>query len=152
MILIQRPPITIANIVAPVIVSALFVSAISLLREPARHRLSALPIAGAGAVYFGAGFGWWEVVFCGLLTWLSFRGLDNYNYIAIGWLMHIGWDVLHHLYGRSILPFVPLSSAGCAICDTGIALWYFLGAPSPWRRNGEASYMYSESKEKALEH
>jgi Family of unknown function (DUF6010) len=149
--LIQRPPMTIANIVAPVIVSALFVSVMSLLHEPDRHKLSALLIAGAGAVYFGGGFGWWEVAFCGLLTWLSFRGLDNYSYIAIGWLMHIGWDVVHHLYGRSILPFVPLSSAGCAICDTGIAIWYFLGAPSVWRRRSDVASMHSESKARPFE-
>lgn len=152
MIVAQRPPMTIANILAPMIVSALFVSAMSLLREPDRHKLSALLIAGAGAVYFGGGFGWWEVAFCGLLTWLSFRGLENYSYIAVGWLIHIGWDVLHHLYGRSILPFLPLSSAGCAICDTGIAIWYFLGAPSLWRRSGKVSYMHSESDVRPFEH
>ena len=35
----------------------------------------------------------------------------------------------------AIVPFVPTSSAGCAICDLGLALWYFLGAPAvSWRR------------------
>lgn len=134
MIIVPRPPLTSANILAPIVVSGLFVSAMSLVYEPDRRKLSALLIAGAGAVYFGAGFGWWEVAFCGLLTWLAFRGLDDYRYIGLGWVLHIGWDILHHLYGRSILPFVPLSSAGCAICDTGIAIWYFLGARSLWGR------------------
>ena len=132
--IVPRPPLTPVNVVAPVVVSAVFIAAMSLLREPNRQKLSALLIAGAGAVYFGAGFGWWEVAFWALLTWLAFRGSEDYRYIGIAWVLHIAWDVLHHLYGRSILPFLPLSSAGCAICDTGIAIWYFLGARSIWHR------------------
>ena len=40
---------------------------------------------------------------------------------------------MHHLYGSPIVPFIPLSSAGCAICDLGLAAWYFADAPSPYR-------------------
>jgi hypothetical protein len=130
MTLVPRPQLALPNIIAPLVVSPLFIPAMSLLREPDRKRLSALLIADAGAVYFGAGFGWWEVGFCALFTWLAFKGWNDYRFVGIGWLLHIGWDILHHLYGRSILPFLPLSSAGCAICDTGIAIWYFVGAPS----------------------
>ena len=129
-----RPHPDILNIVAPVVVSAAFIGAMSLLRDDARLRLSALLIAGAGAVYFGAGFGWWEVAFSALLTWLAFKGWNDYRFIGFAWVLHIIWDILHHLYGRSILPFLPLSSAGCAICDSGIAVWYFLGARSVWHR------------------
>ena len=129
-----RPPLTTPNIVAPIVVSAVFIGTMSLLRDDDRHRLSALLIAVAGAVYFGAGFGWWEVAFCALLTWLAFKGWKDYRFIGIAWVLHIVWNILHHLYGRSILPFLPLSSAGCAICDSGIAIWYFLGARSVWRR------------------
>jgi Family of unknown function (DUF6010) len=39
------------------------------------------------------------------------------------------WDVVHHLYGNPIVPFAPLSSAGCAVCDLVLAGWYFAGAP-----------------------
>ncbi|PYU22172.1 MAG: hypothetical protein DMG30_15570 [Acidobacteria bacterium] len=46
-----------------------------------------------------------------------------HNFIGIGWLFHTGWDVLHHLYGNPIVPFVPTSSLGCAICDPVIAIW-----------------------------
>jgi hypothetical protein len=69
MILVPRPHPTAVN--APVLVSAVFIVAMSILREPDRRRLNALLIAGAGAgaVYFGAGFGWWEVAFGGLFTW-----------------------------------------------------------------------------------
>ena len=31
-----------------------------------------------------------------------------------------------------IVPFFPMSSAGCAICDLGLAVWYFSGARSPY--------------------
>jgi hypothetical protein len=130
MMVVPRPAITVPSIVAPIVVSALFVLAMAMVREPNRKKLSALLIAGAGSVYYGAGFGWWEVGFCALFIWLAFRGLEAYRYIGIGWTLHIVWDILHHLYGQPILPFLPLSSFGCAVCDAGIALWYFLGAPS----------------------
>ncbi len=129
---ISRPPLTFLYILAPLFVAFVFISAMSVASEPVRRRLSALLIAGAGAVYFGGGFGWWEVAFCALFVWLSYRGLESYRYIGLAWMLHVGWDILHHLYGRTILPFVPLSSAGCAICDTGIAVWYFLGAHPLW--------------------
>jgi hypothetical protein len=87
-------------------------------------------IAGAGAAYLNGGFGTWEFASCALITFLAYRGLSNYRFIAAGWLLHSIWDVAHHLYGTPIVPFVPTSSAGCAICDAGLALWYFCGAPS----------------------
>ena len=46
-------------------------------------------------------------------------------------MLHTGWDVVHHLLGLPILSFQPTSSAGCAITDLLIALWFFAGAPSP---------------------
>ena len=76
------------------------------------------------------GFGIWEFAFTAAVTLCAFRGLESYNWIGAGWLLHTGWDVLHHLYGNSIVPFVAGSSFGCAICDPVIALWCFAGAPS----------------------
>ena len=126
--MIPRQPITLTHIIAPIVVASLFIVIMSRLNDRMRQRVSALLIAGAGAVYFGGGFGWWEVAFCALFTFFAYRGLDSYRYIGMAWVLHVGWDILHHLYGHSILPMVPLSSAGCAICDSVIALWYFLGA------------------------
>lgn len=65
-----------------------------------------------------------------MVTYCAYRGLRSYGFIGIGWLLHTGWDVLHHLYGNPIVPFVPDSSFGCAICDPVITLWCFAGAPS----------------------
>ena len=129
--IVPRPPIGPVQVISPMIVGAIYVGIMSLLSERPRRRLSALIIAGAGGAYFGAGFGVWEVLFSLPMFWLAYRGLDDYRYVGVGWILHTGWDVLHHLYGSPILPFVPLSSFGCAICDAGLAAWYLLGAPVP---------------------
>ncbi len=142
--IVPRPPIGAIQIVSPVVVSVVYIGIMCLLSERTRHRLSALIIAGAGGVYFGGGFGVWEVLFCIPMFWLAYRGLDDYRYVGVGWIFHIVWDVLHHLYGKPILPFVPLSSFGCAICDSGLALWYLLRAPVPRflaRRRIAASFL-----------
>jgi hypothetical protein len=118
------------DILGPIFVGILFVCACSLIREPNRRNFMAIMIAGAGAAYLNGGLGKWEFVFTTLLTYVAYRGLDSYNFIGVGWLLHTGWDVLHHFYGNPIVPFIPGSSLGCAICDPVIALWCFTGAPS----------------------
>jgi hypothetical protein len=125
-----RPELTLLNILAPLIVALIFIAACSLLKEPGRRQFSAIMVAGAGAAYLNGGLLGWEFAFCTVVTYLAYRGLNNYRYIAVGWLLHTVWDVVHHLYGNPIVPFVSLSSADCAICDMALALWYFRGAPS----------------------
>jgi hypothetical protein len=120
----------IMSVVGPIIVALVFISLCSLLGEPGRRDFNAIMIAGAGAAYLNRGFGVWEFIFTVLVTFCAFRGLGSYNWIGIGWLLHTGWDVLHHLYGNPIVPFVADSSFGCAVCDPVIALWCFAGAPS----------------------
>lgn len=129
-----RPPITTPEVIAPFIVAAVAVFLIGLLREPARRDLSAILIGGAGAAYLGGGLGYLEVGLCVLLTAVAYLGLRDYRWIGFGWLMHSGADVVHHLWGHPILPMLPLSSFGCALCDVGLAVWYFAQAPSPYRR------------------
>jgi len=87
-------------------------------------------IAGAGAAYLNGGFGMWEFAFTALVTYCAYKGPRSYRFIGVGWLLHTGWDVLHHLYGNPIVPFAPTSSLGCAICDPVIAAWCFAGGPS----------------------
>ena len=123
-------PLTFLQIVAPLMVALGFISACSLLKEPGRRNFSAIMIAGAGAAYLNGGLGAWEFAFCALVTFIAYRGIKDYRFIAVGWLLHSIWDVAHHFYGTPIVPFIPTSSAGCAICDLGLAAWYFLGAPS----------------------
>lgn len=118
------------DVVGPVIVALVYISLSSLFREPNRRSFNAIFVAGAGAAYLSGGFGIWEFAFLAVATYCAYRGLRSYNFIGAAWLLHTGWDVLHHLYGNPIVPFVPDSSLGCAICDPVIALWCFAGAPS----------------------
>jgi Family of unknown function (DUF6010) len=122
--------IQIVDIFGPIIVALVYVSLSSLLKEPNRRNFNAIMIAGAGAAYLNGGFGIWEFAFTVVVTFCAYQGLRSYTFIGIGWLLHTGWDVLHHLYGTPIVPFVPTSSLGCAICDPVIAVWCFAGAPS----------------------
>lgn len=126
----HKAELTFLQMVSPLVIALLFIAACSLFKEPNRRNFSAIMFAGAGAAYLNGGLGVWEFAFCGLATFLAYRGLNDYRFIAVGWVLHTGWDVVHHFYGSPIVPFVPSSSAGCAICDLGLALWYFLGAPS----------------------
>lgn len=119
--------VQIANIVGPVVIAVLYICACSLFKEPNRRNFNAIMIAGAGAAYLSGGFGKWEFVFTAVLTYVAYKGLHSYRFIGIGWLLHTGWDVLHHLYGNPIVPFAPTSSLGCAICDPVIAAWCFAG-------------------------
>ena len=117
---------------SPVIFAFIAIALVSLIKEPARQKFMALMIAGAGAAYLSGGFGLWEMAFNALMSVVAFYGLRSYRYIGIGWLLHTGWDILHHLYGNPILPFSPTSSLGCTIFDPVIAAWFFAGAPSVW--------------------
>jgi len=130
MLLHENPPLTIPEMLSPLIVAVVFIAACSLLKEPSRRNLSAIMIAGAGAAYLNGGLMGWEFAFCALITVLAYWGLKDYRFIGAGWALHTAWDVVHHLYGNPIVPFVPASSAGCAICDSVLAVWYFRGAPS----------------------
>jgi Family of unknown function (DUF6010) len=118
------------DVIAPIIVAVIYISAVSLFKEPQRRNFNAIMIAGAGAAYLNGGFGVWEFAFTAAVTFFAYRGLQSYRFIGIGWLLHTGWDVLHHLYGTPIVPFVATSSLGCAICDPVIAAWCFAGGPS----------------------
>jgi len=120
--------------IAPVIVAIVFILLSSLMKEPNRRNFMAIIVGGAGAAYLsGGGFGKWEPAFCTLMAICAYNGLWSYRFIGIGWLLHTGWDILHHLYGNPVLAFDPTSSLGCAICDPVIAAWCFAGAPSPAR-------------------
>jgi hypothetical protein len=121
------------QILAPISVGVLFVCACSLLQEPKRQNFMAIMIAGAGAAYLNGGLGKWEFAFTTVMTYVAYHGLRSYNFIGVGWLLHTGWDVLHHLYGNPIVPSLPGSSLGCAICDPVIAIWCFAGAPSVYQ-------------------
>ncbi|WP_214402143.1 DUF6010 family protein [Pseudonocardia lacus] len=119
------------TVLVPLLIGVLYCVLASLPPEPQRRRLNAVVVAGAGAAYLsGGGLGGWEFAFTAAVTWCAYRGLESWTFIGIGWLLHTGWDVLHHLHAAPIIPFAEQSSLGCAICDPVIALWCLAGGPS----------------------
>ncbi|MFJ1871580.1 DUF6010 family protein [Streptomyces chartreusis] len=118
--------------VAPIGVGLLYALLMSLIREPHRRRFNAVMVAGAGAAYLsGGGLGGWEFAFTAVITYVAYRGLDSWTFIGVAWLLHTGWDIVHHIKGNPIIPFAHTSSLGCAICDPVIALWCFAGGRTP---------------------
>lgn len=124
------PDFTLMNACAAVLIAFVYITLNSLIPEPHRQKFNAVMISGAGAAYLSGGLGVWEFVFCSVLTFFAFKGLTHYYFIAAAWLFHSCWDILHHLYANPIVPFSPSSSAGCAITDSILAIWFFYKAPS----------------------
>jgi hypothetical protein len=125
------PPLLIMDFVGPAIGALVFVAIMAQVREPARRTINAMIVAGASGAYLsGGGFGIWEVLFPVVALPIAYRGLRSYSFIGVAWLMHSCWDLLHHLWGNPIWPFMPTSSFGCLIFDALIAVWFLAGAPS----------------------
>src|SRR5262245_15161235 len=99
--------------VMAVVVAIAFIFLVSLLKEPTRQRFMAIFVAGAGAAYLNGGLGIWEFLFTGVATYVAYRGLESYCFIAAAWILHTMWDVAHHFYGHPIVFFVTTSSAQC---------------------------------------
>ena len=132
----------IAEVISPVAVALVFITLMSLVKEPMRRSLMAIIVAGAGSTYIsGGGMGAWEFAFTTVMAVCSYRGLASYRFIGIAWLLHTAWDIVHHLTRHPIIPFFATSSLGCAICDPVIALWCFVEAPpvTPWFRKRAAA-------------
>lgn len=127
------PTFTIINALGAAGVAVIYILLSSLLKEPIRQQFNAIMIAGAGAAYLSGGLGIWEFPFCALMAIVAYKGLGRYYFIGIGWLLHTCWDIVHHLYANPIIPFSPASSAGCAVCDSILAIWFFCGAPNVFR-------------------
>lgn len=124
------PEFTTINTLAAIGIALIYITVFSFVKEPNRQTINALIIAGAGAVYWNGGLGVWEFMFGSLMLFVAYKGLTNYYFICIGWLLHTCWDVLHHLYAYPIVSFSPSSSAGCAVCDAILAIWFFWKAPT----------------------
>jgi hypothetical protein len=132
----HNPPLHLGDYLGPAIGAVVFVLVMSLLKEPTRRNFNAILVAGAGGVYLSGGFGLFEVLYAAVATGLvAYLGLRSHRFIGLGWLMHSVWDLLHHLYGNPIWPFMPTSSFGCLIFDGLIAIWFLAGAPRLPPRN-----------------
>lgn len=120
------------NALTAVIVAVIWIGLFSWVTEPNRRIINALLVAGASGVYLNGGMGGLEAGFAIGVLFCAYRGLQHYAFIGIGWLLHTGWDVVHHVTGHPILNFLPTSSGECAITDALLAIWFFVGAPSIW--------------------
>ncbi|HEX3759954.1 MAG TPA: DUF6010 family protein [Kofleriaceae bacterium] len=126
----QPPLLHLADFIGPVVSALVFIAIMSRVREPARRTFNAIFLAGAAGVYLSGGLGPWELIFPAVIAVVAYRALRSYRYIGLGWFLHAGWDVVHHLYGQPIWPWMPTSSFGCLIFDAAIAIWFVAGAPS----------------------
>ncbi|MGH7287105.1 MAG: DUF6010 family protein [Myxococcota bacterium] len=126
------PDFGMLDAIPPVVIAIVFVLLVSLLREPTRQKFMAIFVAGAGAAYLDGGLGPWEFAYTAIATYVAYRGLDSYRFIGLAWILHTVWDVVHHFHGNPIVYFQPTSSAGCAITDAIIAIWFFADAPSAY--------------------
>ncbi|MFI5288638.1 MAG: DUF6010 family protein [Polyangia bacterium] len=123
-------PLHVMDYLGPLLGAAAFIILMSLVKEPGRQRFNAIFAAGATGVYLSGGLGPWELVYPAIALPVVFLGLRSYRAIGLAWLLHAGWDLVHHVWGNPIWPFMPTSSVGCAIFDTLLALWFIAGAPS----------------------
>ena len=114
----------------PLIPALVFVLAMSLVREPERQRLNAIVAAGFGGLYLNGGLGAWEFVYMAIAIVPAYLGLRSYSWIGVAWLMHTGWDLVHHFHGNPLWHWAESSSVGCAVMDAAVAVWFFAGAPS----------------------
>jgi Family of unknown function (DUF6010) len=124
------PDFTFANIILALILFPIFITIMSLLKEPLRQKINAGLIAVAGGAYINAGLMPFDQLFNVLLVFIAYKGLQNYKFIALGWLLHTCWDIVHHFYGKPIDITIPDSTNVCAFFDVFIAIWFYYGAPS----------------------
>lgn len=124
------PLLHVSDYIIPATAAVVFVAAMSLLKDPTRRSFNAILAAGAASAYLSGGLGPWELIYPLVAGVVSYFGLRSYRFIGIAWLMHAGWDTVHHFYGNPIWPFMPTSSFGCLIFDALIAVWFLAGAPS----------------------
>ncbi|MBK7858908.1 MAG: hypothetical protein IPJ65_09880 [Archangiaceae bacterium] len=123
-------PSDVMDSLGPALAAGVFVLLASRVREPLRLRLNAVLVAGAGGVYLsGGGLGVLELAYPALLLPVVYRAMVSYRFVAVGWLLHSAWDVVHHFWGHPIWPFMPTSSWGCMIFDALIALWFLTVTP-----------------------
>jgi len=127
-------PADVADYVGPAFGALVFVILMSLVREPARRNFNAVFVGGAMGAYLSGGLGAWELLFAAAGVVVAYFGLRSHRFIGIAWLMHSAWDLVHHLFGNPIWPFMQMSSFGCMIFDAAIAVWFLAGAPSVMKR------------------
>ncbi|MGE0785161.1 MAG: DUF6010 family protein [Sandaracinaceae bacterium] len=114
--------------IGPALAGLAFIAVMSRFRDPARRHFNAVLVGGAMGAYISGGLGLWELPFAAVGSYVAYRGLSSYRMIGVAWFMHSAWDLVHHLFGDPIWPFMETSSFGCLILDAVIGAWFVLDA------------------------
>jgi len=133
------PAVHALDVVGPAVAALFFILGISRFREPARRKIMAVMTAGFATAYVGGSFGTWELLYLVPASYVAYRALDSYYFVAVGWLMHPIWDLIHHFYGAPLWPWMPTSSIGCAVFDPIVGIYALALAKSPGHGDGAAS-------------
>jgi indolepyruvate ferredoxin oxidoreductase len=107
------PAVHALDAVGPALAALLFVLGMSRVPEPVRGKIMAVMTAGFATAYIGGSLGAWELLYLAPASYVAYRALDSYYFVAVGWLMHPIWDLIHHFYGAPLWPWMPTSSIGC---------------------------------------
>jgi hypothetical protein len=119
-----------ADYLGPLIPAVVIIAGMSLVPEPQRQKINVIFAAGTTTLYVNGGLGYWEFVYMFGAVIPAYLGLRHYRWIGVTWLLHTGWDLVHHFYGNPLWHWAETSSMGCAILDAVLAIWFFAGAPS----------------------
>ena len=111
----------------------LFATLVGALKEPVRQNAMAIMVGMAGGLFATPPHAELGFVVGSLIAVCAYFGLRSYKFIAIGWMLHAAWDTFRYSQGAGLVGQPPHASLGCAVFDPMIAVWFFLGAPSPWR-------------------
>jgi hypothetical protein len=128
------------DVIGPLVGAGVFIAVMSFVREPVRHNLNALLVAGTALAYLSGGFAAWELAYPAVATPVAYFALRSYRWVALGWFMHAAWDLAHHLYGNPLWPWMPKSSFGCLLFDSAIAVWFLAGAPTIYHVRRRAGF------------
>jgi len=122
----MRPiPTDVMDTLGPTLGALVFVVVMTRIRDPGRLTFNSLLVTGASAAYIGGGLGVVELLFPALLLPINWLTRTSYRAIAIAWWLHSAWDLVHHLWGDPIWPFMETSSWGCLVFDLLIGIWFF---------------------------
>jgi hypothetical protein len=124
------PTVHLPALLGSALAALLAVFLMSRMREPVRHKFNVVIVAGFSTIYVGGALGAWELLYVLPAAYVAYRAIDSYRFVAVGWLMHPVWDIVHHLHGSPLWPWMPASSVGCAVFDPIVALWAFWVAGS----------------------
>ena len=130
--------VTLPDLLLPLLPAVVVIGVLSRIPEAMRMRIGAVTAAGFTGLYLNGGFGIWEFVYMATASVPAYLGQRSFAWIGAAWLMHAGWDLLHHFYGNTLWHWDAMSSLGCAVMDPVVALWFFAGAPSVFERLGSA--------------